>query len=69
MPDGITREKALRILRTKDKRMIDRELDIVGLLASHTRGEQQTPLLLAHVPEMPATAPRSLLGRYDLQYL
>ena len=41
MPDGITREKALRMLRTEDKRMIDRELDIVGLLASHTRGAKR----------------------------
>jgi hypothetical protein len=33
MPDGITAEKALRILRTEDKRIINREHDIVGFLA------------------------------------
>jgi len=40
MPDGITREKALRMLRTEDKRMMDREQDVVGLL-SHTRGAKR----------------------------
>ncbi|KAH8767094.1 hypothetical protein F5882DRAFT_413501 [Hyaloscypha sp. PMI_1271] len=40
MPDRITREKALRILRTEDKRMMDRDQDVVGLL-SHTRGAKR----------------------------
>jgi hypothetical protein len=32
IPDGITAEKALRMLRTEDKRMINREYNIVGFL-------------------------------------
>lgn len=36
MPDGITGEKAIRMLRSEDKRMLDRQQGISGLLA--TRG-------------------------------
>jgi hypothetical protein len=33
IPDRITAEKVLRILRTKDKRILNREHNIVGFLA------------------------------------